>query len=222
MHFSSIISGLSLASLALAGGYSGAGKCGAIKPAYAAKVVSQFTTDGIIPDLIEAPTLGTPKVKVNAAYGTKKVNLGTYFKTLETVNAPSIEFTGEAKYDPKTTKYIIFLVDPDVPFNGAPGIQMNFNHLTIADAQPFCVTDTRKTLVIYEPLTPASNTQHRYTFLVYRQPADFDSGDLVQKALLQVRTPFDLNDFAQDNKLKLVGGNFLKEAATNGLQSPPL
>ena len=221
MHFSTLASTLSLGALALAAPshhYSGGSKCGAITPAYAKLVVNQFTTDGIIPDLIEAPTLGTPKVKVNVDYNGKAVNLGTYFTTDQTLTAPTLTFTGEKNYNPKTTKYIYFLVDPDVPFNGAPGTQMNFNHWTVADAQPFCVTDTPKTIVIYEPLTPASETQHRYTFLVYRQPASFDAGDLTQDLLLQVRTPFDLNDFAQDHGLTLVGGNFLKEAIDNGLQ----
>lgn len=96
---------------------------------------------------------------------------------------------------------------------------MNFNHWTVADAQPFCVADqTPTTIVIYEAPTPASETQHRYTFLVYRQPPSFDSGDVTQDLLLQVRTPFDLNDFAQDKGLTLVGGNFFKEAIDNGLQ----
>lgn len=220
MHFSTVFSGLSLAALALAapGHYHTGGKCGAISPAYAKLVVSQFTTDGIIPDLIEAPTLGTPKVKVNVAYGSKQVNLGTYFTTAQTLLPPTLSFTGEKNHNPQTTKYIYFLVDPDVPAPNTPVTQANFNHWTVSDAQPFCVTNqSPKTIVDYEPLTPASNTQHRYTFLVYRQPPGFEVST-VQEAMLNVRTPFDLNDFTQDNNLILVGGNFLKEAISNGNQ----
>lgn len=95
---------------------------------------------------------------------------------------------------------------------------MTYEHWAVANAQPFCVTDQQpETLVVYQPLTPASTTQHRYTFLVYRQPEDFDPEAV--KVQLQLRTPFDINDFAEKYNLTIVGGNFLKEAITNGLQN---
>lgn len=76
----------------------------------------------------------------------------------------------------------------------------------VIDAQPSCVTtQIPETIVIYEPLTPASTTQHRYTFLVYRQPPGYQV-TTAEDILLQVRSPFDLNDYAQDNNLVLVGG----------------
>lgn len=53
--------------------------CGSITRAYATEVVKQFVIDQIVPDLIELNTLGTPSVVVNITYGTKDVNLGTYF-----------------------------------------------------------------------------------------------------------------------------------------------
>lgn len=56
--------------------------CGFISQAYAQLVIKQFTTDMIIPDLIEGNVFWNPTVKVNVAYGDKAVNLGTYFKTM--------------------------------------------------------------------------------------------------------------------------------------------
>lgn len=138
-------------------------------------------------------------------------------KDIETVFAPTLSFTAEKGYDPDTTKYVVFLIDPDVPEADSPA-QVNFLHWMFIDAQAECVADQdRTTTVIYEPLTPGSTTQHTYTFLVYRQPPGY-TVDLVQDALLQIRTPFDLNDYTEDNKLVLVGGNFLKEAIDNGIQ----
>lgn len=106
-------------------------------------------------------------------------------------------------------------MDPDVPQDGSM-VQVNFLHWMVSHAQPSCVEDQDpETVVLYEPLTPASTTQHRYTFLVYREPPNFDPNEV----LLQIRTPFDLNNYVQDNGLVLVGGNFLKESAVNGIQS---
>lgn len=88
------------------------------------------------------------------------------------------------------------------------------DHLRSHNAQPSCITNQKqKTDTIYEPLTPLSTQQHRYTFLVYRQPPGY-TPDLVK---LQVRTGFDINAYAAEKGLTLVGGNFLREAATNGV-----
>jgi len=83
MHFSTLVSALSIASVALAApapwNYgSHQPKCPHITAPYAKTVVSQFTTDGIVPDLIEATTLGTPTVRVNVNYNGKQVNLGKW------------------------------------------------------------------------------------------------------------------------------------------------
>lgn len=67
--------------------------------------------------------------------------------------------------------------------------------------------------VPYMLLTPASVAKHRYIFLVYRQPnGNEPKTNLVDKT---ARAPFDLAKFVRDNRLTLVGGNFL----TEGLES---
>ena len=126
--------------------------------------------------------------------------------------APHLDFTAEAKYDPTTTKYTYFLVDPDVPQNGSP-VQINYLHWMVSHVSPNCIPNGDGTTeVAYQQLSPGSTTQHRYTFLVYREPAGFTPEDDI---LLQTRAAFDLNDYVQNNGLILVGGNFLKESATN-------
>ncbi|CAK4033639.1 Hypothetical predicted protein [Lecanosticta acicola] len=190
--------------------------CPSISPAYAAAVQNQFQTDMIVPDLIERinPTVGVNVAYNTADQGSKAVQLGTYFTPEQTLTMPTLNFTAEQKYDPYSTNYTYFLVDPDVPQDGSM-VQVNFLHWMVSHAQPNCVPNQKQdTVVTYQPLTPASTTQHRYTFLVYREPQGFNpDADLT----LQARTPFDLNDYTQDNKLVLVGGNFLKEAIDNGV-----
>jgi phosphatidylethanolamine-binding protein len=241
MQFSTLVSGLVLASVAVAvpAPVAGANKYHHPKPthttspsppwasqcpdigisaAYKKQVVNQFATDQIVPDLIERIN---PTVVVNVTYdttdeGEKAVQLGTYFTTEETINAPTLSFSAEKDYDPFTTYYTYFLIDPDVPEDGSP-VQVNFEHWCVGNAQPSCVTDqSPETIVIYEPLTPLSTTQHRYTFLVYRQPPNYNPE--AEELQLQLRTPFDLNDFTEKYNLTLVGGNFLKESIVNGLQ----
>ena len=67
------------------------------------------------------------------------------------------------------------------------------------------------TVALYESPTPASPQQHRYTFLVYREPKGYQP-DLVTP---QVRAGFDLNAYTSKAGLVLVGGNFFREAITN-------
>ncbi|KAK3713228.1 hypothetical protein LTR37_008661, partial [Vermiconidia calcicola] len=105
--------------------------------------------------------------------------------------------------------------DPDVPNPDAGALRMAYLHWAVHDAQPSCITNQKPvTDTVYQALTPASTQQHRYTFLVYRQPAGYQP-DAVDLATLQLRPGFDVNKYAADNGLTLVGGNFLREAITN-------
>lgn len=110
-------------------------------------------------------------------------------------------------------------MDPDVPqSSGAAGtgIRVNYLHWEVSNAQPACgEAQSPQTVAIYQSLTPASTTQHRYTFLVYRQPAGY-TPDVVTP---QTRAGFDINGYAAKGGLTLVGGNFLREAITNGVTS---
>lgn len=130
--------------------------------------------------------------------------------TVETLNAPKLSFSAESGYDPSKTKYSYFLVDPDVPNPDAGALRMPYLHWAVSNAQPSCIKkQAQQTNTIYEALSPLSTQLHRYTFLVYRQPANYQP-DLVA---LQVRPGFDINAYAARKGLTLVGGNFLRESA---------
>ena len=109
----------------------------------------------------------------------------------------------------------MFFIDPDVPNPDAGALRKTYLHWAFHDAQPNCIkTQKRVTDTVYEAPTPGSTQQHRYTFLVYRQPAGYTvtAADL---ATLQVRPGFNVNTYAAKKGLTLVGGNFFLEAVTN-------
>jgi phosphatidylethanolamine-binding protein len=127
----------------------------------------------------------------------------------ETLTAPTLSFSAETDNDPSTTKYSYFMIDPDVPNPDAGPLRLTFLHWAVSNAQPSCIRDQKQqTDAMYQSLTPASTQLHRYTFLVYRQPA----GYVPDTVALQVRLGFDINAYAARKGLVLVGGNFLRES----------
>lgn len=126
----------------------------------------------------------------------------------ETLTAPKLSFSGEPGYDAAKTKYSYFMIDPDVPNPDAGALRMTYLHWAVSNAQPSCIkTQKQKTDTIYQALSPASTQLHRYTFLVYRQPAGYKPDTVA----LQLRPGFDINAYAARKGLQLVGGNFLRE-----------
>lgn len=101
------------------------------------------------------------------------------------------------------------MIDPDVPNPNAGALRMTYLHLAVADKGGFCLfpQQTPQTVAIYQPPSPLSTEQHRYTFLIYRQPADFVP-DLITP---QTRLGFDVNAYASRLGLTLVGGNFFRQ-----------
>ena len=107
------------------------------------------------------------------------------------------------------------MVDPDVPSpNGVAGIRTTFLHWEVANAQPSCIAaQTQMTVAMYQSPTPLSTQQHRYTFLVYRQPPNYSPEPITPN----LRVGFNVNAYAAKGGLTLVGGNFFREALTNGI-----
>lgn len=104
------------------------------------------------------------------------------------------------------------MVDPDVPNAQAGDLRMNYLHWYVSGNSPSCILNqSPKTVALYQSPSPLSTTQHRYTFLVYREPAGYVPDEITP----QVRLGFDLNAYTQAAGLVLVGGNFFREAITN-------
>ncbi|KAK4497276.1 hypothetical protein PRZ48_011726 [Zasmidium cellare] len=185
--------------------------CGTgITPAEASRVRASFTSAGIVPTLI--PTIN-PKVKLSITYGTKNVDLGTQTSTLDTLLPPTFSFTAEPGA-PADATYSFFMVDPDVPGpQGAPvlGVRVNFLHWYISGVKP--CSSSGNTVTFYELPTPASpGEQHRYTWLVYREPAGYKPNAIQA----QVRPAFDLLGYTTRGGLGFpIGGNYMLQSITN-------
>ncbi|KAH6724036.1 hypothetical protein BKA61DRAFT_727800, partial [Leptodontidium sp. MPI-SDFR-AT-0119] len=135
----------------------------------------------------------------------------------QTVPEPTFTFSAEQDYDPKPTKYLKLIIDPDAPGPDgtiqAPlqGVLSDFFHLAIEDAQPDCVTQSPRQYECLNP-TPLSVAPHRYIFLVCRQPKNLSRHSLCLWPLL-VST---YSSLLTSMILELVGGNFyLQGAGTN-------
>ncbi|KAF2754929.1 hypothetical protein EJ05DRAFT_479334 [Pseudovirgaria hyperparasitica] len=110
------------------------------------------------------------------------------------------------------------MVDPDAPDMELP-LFLHFLHYKIYDLQPDCPGPDPEVQASYMLLTPLSVSQHRYILLVYRQPPNYTPTP-IDPVTLVAHAPFNLQQYAADNKLELVGGNFMQEGLSNVLSAP--
>lgn len=107
------------------------------------------------------------------------------------------------------------MADPDAP---DPSITIlgNFLHTIVSDAQPGCVINQlRKTVAPYMLATPFGLAGHRYTFLVYRQPAGYEPPAELSN-LPGVRARFNVTQYVTENKLEgPVAGNYFLQGLEN-------
>ncbi|KAL9093525.1 MAG: hypothetical protein Q9165_003920 [Trypethelium subeluteriae] len=186
--------------------------CSAASPNDVAAAKAAFTSAGLVPDLI--PSF-EPDTTIQAGYNGKQIDLGNNFSVTGKLMVPSISFLAEPSYDPSTTNYTIFLVDPDAPGPALP-VLSDFLHLIIENAQPSCIiTQSPIDLASYMSLTPLSVAPHRYTILVYRQPPNYVAPVDPQYAP-GVRNNFDLNGYVAEAGLQgPVAGNFFTEGLSS-------
>ena len=131
----------------------------------------------------------------------------------ETTDAPTYNITAQPGYPVQTTTYSFFMIDPDVPNPDAGAARMTYLHWYVSGNKASCVVNqnTRETVTSYQSPSPGSTQQHRYTFLAYREPPGYQPEPLTT----QDRPGFDVNAYAANGGLVLVGGNFFLEAITN-------
>jgi phosphatidylethanolamine-binding protein (PEBP) family uncharacterized protein len=199
-----------------------------------ARAKQEFTEAELVPDLV--PEF-KPTLEVHVDYNGKAVDFGNAFNTLgkttseldakpietrltphiETTPEPNFSITRELLYNPSTTKYTLIMADPDAPNPAAP-ILKDFLHWIMSDVQPKCITNQkRKTVAPYMLPTPLSVAEHRYTFLVYRQPPNYVPPPSLNY-LPGARAGFDLNAYVKEAKLEgPIGGNYYLEGLAQDL-----
>ncbi|MCJ1443545.1 MAG: hypothetical protein MMC23_004043 [Stictis urceolatum] len=189
--------------------------CSYITPSEASRVSQAFSAASLFPSVV--PSF-IPTVEINTAFGTKAVDLGTVFTTPETLTEPTYSISAEQGYDPATTKYFFFLLDPDAPGPNSPALLQvlvdDFLHLAVQDVQPSCITSQTPSVIRpYLSLTPLSLPAHRYTFLAYRQPKNFVAPATLRATIFGLK----LGEFVDKYGLVLVGGNFLTEGIASNV-----
>ncbi|KAM0697386.1 hypothetical protein Q7P36_002239 [Cladosporium allicinum] len=179
-----------------------------------ARAKQEFYEAKIVPDLV--PQF-KPTLEVYVDYNGEKVDFGNTFNTLETTPEPNFSIIRERLYNPSTTKYTLIMADPDAPNPAAP-ILKDFLHWIVSDVQPQCITtQKRKTVAPYMLPTPLSVAEHRYTFLVYRQPPNYVPPPSLNY-LPGARAGFDLNAYVKEAKLEgPIGGNYYLEGLAQDL-----
>jgi len=88
----------------------------------------------------------------------------------------------------------------------------------VSDVQPKCITNQkRKTVAPYMLPTPLSVAEHRYTFLVYRQPPKYVPPPSLNYLPGPTRAGFDLAAYVKEAKLELIGGNYFLEVSKSAI-----
>lgn len=111
------------------------------------------------------------------------------------------------------------MVDPDVPGpNGLPVLEnprINFLHWYVSNVPACRGRAAGRVTTFYEPPTPASpGENHRYTWLIYREPAGYRANFISA----QVRPAFDLLGYTTRAGLgDPIGANFMLQSITNGI-----
>ncbi|KAI9685662.1 MAG: hypothetical protein M1822_004222 [Bathelium mastoideum] len=187
-------------------------KCSTAGSDCVAAAKAAFTSAKIVPNLI--PSFN-PDTIIEANYNGKQVNFGTTFNINETKPQPNITFSAEPNHDPSTTKYSVFIVDPDAPGPGNP-VLADVLHFLYDNAQPSCITNqSPNILAAYMSPSPLSVAPHRYTFLVYRQPPNYVAPADPQYSLAD-RISFNLTAYVAKAGLEgPVAGNFFREGLTS-------
>ncbi|XWV25681.1 phosphatidylethanolamine-binding protein-like protein [Tupanvirus soda lake] len=141
----------------------------------------------------------------NVVIGNTTIKDGIFIPLDQIVRKPKIRFD---RYPDEL--YTILMVDPDAPSRENP-IYKYWLHLLIIN--------NHQKIVSYEPPSPPKNSgKHRYIFYLLKQ------SDVLNKHQLQIpninsnnfdRKNFSLDDFINDNDLKIISSVYFETEYTN-------
>ncbi|KAI8641048.1 phosphatidylethanolamine-binding protein [Parasitella parasitica] len=128
------------------------------------------------------------------------VALGNFIEPSKSADIPELTFIGLDE----TAEYTLLLVDPDAPCKEDPKWGP-YRHWVVVNIPGSGKIDEGRALSPYMgPAPPPQTRDHRYIFLLYKQPktqADFG-------ILAEDRAKWDFKTFVNENELELVGVNF--------------
>lgn len=164
-------------------------------------ILKAFTSNGIIPDVIDVPpneTLG-----VTFKQSSKTVNLGNELKPSEVQKQPQLNYTFNAG-----SYYTVIFVDPDAPSRAQP-ILREFLHWLVGNIPGSDVSSGKVIVDFMGSAPPMGSGLHRYTLLVFKQPTKIDFVDPVLTLTAGLRGKFSTKRFVAKYKLGTpISGNF--------------
>ncbi|KAH9913696.1 PEBP-like protein [Epithele typhae] len=196
-----------------------------------AAITRALVAEQIVPDVIPDPSAFTPTVLFSVVYPNgAEVNLGNEMTVAETQDEPEIRLAplaapwgdGSAA-GALETSYTLAMLDPDAPFRAEPQFR-SFRHWVVTGlkAPPVAANTTEALNALkthpatcpYRAPGPRPNSgMHRYTFLLFQEPADkapflVPQGEVEHGAALEERRSWNPMAFAEKHGLKLVGANY--------------
>ncbi|TFK91314.1 PEBP-like protein [Polyporus arcularius HHB13444] len=189
-------------------------------------IATALQREQIIPDVIPSSHPFTPTVLFSIVYPNgAEVNLGNELSVEDTEDEPEIRLAqlNGLWDDAAEASYTLAMLDPDAPFR-AEAIYRSFRHWVITGIKAPAVTSnsaealnalkTHPATTPYRPPGPRPNSGiHRYTFLLFQEPAGPEPFTIPQGApeygaALEERRSWNPIAFAEKHNLKLVGANY--------------
>ncbi|KAI0047477.1 PEBP-like protein [Auriscalpium vulgare] len=146
------------------------------------------------------------------------VHAGVQLTTTETTPEPS--FGIRLPLNGVTGPFVVIAVDPDAPAGVAEVRHIVAGDYTLGSAdannvEPLTTTTTPCSAWV-NPQPPAGDPAHRYTFLLFKQSAGFDSQTVLQCQSTASPIGFNVSSFAQATGLgNPIGGTFMLVAASS-------
>ncbi|KAG1047277.1 hypothetical protein G6F43_010265 [Rhizopus delemar] len=153
----------------------------------------------IMPNIV--PEGFSPLTLLDIKYSSgEDVALGNFIKPSDSAEAPKVNFIAPDK----DSQYTLLMVDPDAPSKENPKLSP-YRHWVVVNIPSSTDFAAASQMASYIGPAPPPNTRdHRYIFLLYKQPAKYSNF----QALSEEPSKFDYKAFVQNNKLELVSVNF--------------
>ncbi|KAI0746235.1 PEBP-like protein [Daedaleopsis nitida] len=189
-------------------------------------IITALQKEQIIPDVVPVSHAFTPSVLFSVVYPNgAEANLGNEMTVEETQDEPEIRLAAlnGPWDDAPEASYTLAMLDPDAPYR-TDAIYRSFRHWVITGLKAPAVTSnsaealnalkTHPSTTPYRPPGPRPNSGiHRYTFLLFQEPATAEPFTVPQGApeygaALEERRSWNPVAFAEKHGLKLVGVNY--------------
>lgn len=156
----------------------------------------------------------TPTLEVTFPDNKSISKPGIYLPRVEAASTPTISYSAPSS----TGKYLAVCIDLDAPFPSfaflAPIIHWIQPNLVPSSSGQLTVEGDAKPITSYAgPRPPPISSAHRYVFLLYEQPVDFDRAKLGLPEVFAIKDRMKWNQAQFEKKAglgKVVAGNWFK------------